>query len=340
MDHEAEPVHGRADHRDPAGAGGGRSDGRCLPRASWQSSTTSRASACRWLPTPHCRACGLYASSRQSSLRRGRPAECVSDNGTELTGMAVLHWCQPRRSRSPSHRAIPATPKAWRYPPEGTPQPALARKPTDRTSKSAVPTIDPTRRRHGYSGPHRPPPSRSPHGHERCILPMDAKDKGPYAPRSYGRSVVALYNDVRPHSALGKLTPTEYADRSTPGPQRAERCATPRASRPAPLLHRAPWAQMSPGFSPLLDDQRGSGQLQWRGRHRRVSSLGLSIDSKSCTAGFEGCSNPSKPPEPTFSPSKDSHRPPSSTMRDFKLHWRCSRPHLHPFAEPFASQRR
>ncbi|MET4222595.1 transposase InsO family protein [Bradyrhizobium sp. LB14.3] len=26
--------------------------------------------------------------------RRGRPAMCVSDNGTELTGMAVLRWCQ------------------------------------------------------------------------------------------------------------------------------------------------------------------------------------------------------------------------------------------------------
>src|SRR5262252_9893609 len=28
------------------------------------------------------------------------------------------------------------------------------------------------------------------------------------------------YNDVRPHSALGNLTPTEYADRSAFGPQR------------------------------------------------------------------------------------------------------------------------
>jgi len=28
---------------------------------------------------------------------RGRPAMCVSDNGTELTGMAVLHWSQQTR---------------------------------------------------------------------------------------------------------------------------------------------------------------------------------------------------------------------------------------------------
>jgi putative transposase len=29
--------------------------------------------------------------------QRGRPAMCVSDNGTELTGMAVLRWCQEMR---------------------------------------------------------------------------------------------------------------------------------------------------------------------------------------------------------------------------------------------------
>jgi hypothetical protein len=32
MDHEAEPVHGRADHWDFARAGGGGEDGRRLPR--------------------------------------------------------------------------------------------------------------------------------------------------------------------------------------------------------------------------------------------------------------------------------------------------------------------
>ena len=29
--------------------------------------------------------------------RRGRPLLCVSDNGTELTSAAVLHWCQERQ---------------------------------------------------------------------------------------------------------------------------------------------------------------------------------------------------------------------------------------------------
>jgi hypothetical protein len=112
-----------------------------------------------------------------------------------------------RRHRS--HRAMPATIEARRYPPAGRSQRASARKPPDRTSKSAVPTSDPTRRRHGCSGPHRPPPSRSPHEYEQRILPTDAKDKGPCAPRSYGRCLVALYNRRRPHSSLDGTTPDQ-----------------------------------------------------------------------------------------------------------------------------------
>ncbi|MGC0396080.1 hypothetical protein ACVME9_005187 [Bradyrhizobium liaoningense] len=38
------------------------------------------------------------------------------------------------------------------------------------------------------------------------------------------------------------------------------RCAMPRAPRPAPLLHRAPWAHIQPGLFPLLDEARGSDQ--------------------------------------------------------------------------------
>lgn len=114
---------------------------------------------------------------------------------------------QPRRPRSPSHRAKPATPEARRYPLEGTSQPASARKPPDRTSKSQAPTIDPARRCHRCSGPHRPPSSRSPHEYERCILLTDAKNKGPCAPRSYGRCLVALYITIKPHTSLGRPCP-------------------------------------------------------------------------------------------------------------------------------------
>ena len=36
---------------------------------------------------------------------RGRPAMVVSDNGTELTSMAILRWSQEPRSRMALHRA-------------------------------------------------------------------------------------------------------------------------------------------------------------------------------------------------------------------------------------------
>jgi len=82
------------------------------------------------------------------------------------------------------------------------------------------------------------------------------------------------YNNARPHSALGNLTPTEFAARTAPGPQRGRRCATRRAPRPAPLLHRAPWAQMSLGLCSLLDEPRGSDHRdhELSGRLRSVSA--------------------------------------------------------------------
>jgi putative transposase len=65
--------------------------------AFWRSSTTSRGNAWRWCPIPRCPGCGSCASSTPSSLRRGRPVMCVSDNGTELTGTAILRWSQETR---------------------------------------------------------------------------------------------------------------------------------------------------------------------------------------------------------------------------------------------------
>ena len=41
----------------------------------------------------------------------------------------------------------------------------------------------------------------------------------------------------------------------------AERCATWRAPRPAPFLHRALGAQMSPELCSLLDEPRGSDHV-------------------------------------------------------------------------------
>jgi hypothetical protein len=47
---------------------------------------------------------------------------------------------QSQRPQSTSHRAMPATPEAQRYPHEEAFELASVRKPIDRTSKAAVPT--------------------------------------------------------------------------------------------------------------------------------------------------------------------------------------------------------
>ena len=65
--------------------------------ASWPWSTTSRGNAWRWWPTPRCRDCGSRANSTPSSPRAAGPPMCVSDNGTELTSMAILRWSQETR---------------------------------------------------------------------------------------------------------------------------------------------------------------------------------------------------------------------------------------------------
>ena len=42
---------------------------------------------------------------------------------------------------------------------------------------------------------------------------MDKEARAPH--RSRGRSVAQLYNHHRPHSALGNMTPVEFAKKST-----------------------------------------------------------------------------------------------------------------------------
>jgi hypothetical protein len=62
---------------------------------------------------------------------------------------------------------------------------------------------------------------------------MDATGKKARAPRSRGRSVVALYNTVRPHSRIGWQTPAAYAEQFPR--QRGQGAALAIGSTPWPL---------------------------------------------------------------------------------------------------------
>jgi putative transposase len=106
---------------------------------------------------------------------RGRPAMCLSDNGTELTSMAVLRWCQDMRIE-------------WHYIAPGKP-----------TQNAFI---------ESFNG----------------RLRDELLNETLFTSLAQARVVLATwkddYNMVRPHSALGNLTPAEYVDRSARGPQR------------------------------------------------------------------------------------------------------------------------
>src|SRR5258707_5662180 len=51
--------------------------------------------------------------------------------------------------------------------------------------------------------------ARSPHGHEQHARTTDATGREPRVPRSYGRYLVALYNEERPHQCLGYRPPRQ-----------------------------------------------------------------------------------------------------------------------------------
>ena len=137
---------------------------------------------------------------------RGRPAMCVSDNGTELTGMAILRWSQETRVE-------------WHYIAPGKPQ------------QNAF--IE------SFNG----------------RLRDELLNETLFTSLAHAREALAIwkddYNTVRPHSALGNLTPAAFAKLSAPACNGTGRCATSRAPRPVPLHHRANKAQMKPGLSSI-----------------------------------------------------------------------------------------
>ncbi len=58
------------------------------------SSTTSPANAWRSSPIPRSRGFGFGRELDAIIAERSKPIACVSDNGTELTSMAILRWSQ------------------------------------------------------------------------------------------------------------------------------------------------------------------------------------------------------------------------------------------------------
>lgn len=127
---------------------------------------------------------------------------CLSDNGTELTGMAVLRFSQERQIE-------------WHYIAHG--------KPTQNTFIESF------------------------NARLRDVLLNETLFT------SLAQACAALatwkddYNNARLHSALGNLTPTEYANRSDPRPQRG---GTLRYA-PRPVAARSPMSSNVTGTLPI-----------------------------------------------------------------------------------------
>jgi len=126
---------------------------------------------------------------------RGKPLMCVSDNGTELTSMAILRWCQ--------ERAI-----EWYYIAPGKPQ-----------QNAFVESFN---------------------GRLRDELLNETLFTSPAQARSVLAAWKHDYNTSRPHSGLGWLTPSEFANRNALCKQRPLGAALLEGSAPmavAPNAH-------------------------------------------------------------------------------------------------------
>jgi putative transposase len=127
--------------------------------------------------------------------RRGRPVMCVSDNGTELTGMAVLRWCQEQGIE-------------WHYIAPGKP-----------TQNAFI---------ESFNG----------------RLRDELLNETLFTSLAQARAALAAwmedYNNVRPHSSLGDLTPSEFIDRSACRPQRGSALRYVGGSAPRPVAPPSP----------------------------------------------------------------------------------------------------
>jgi putative transposase len=139
--------------------------------------------------------------------RRGRPAMCVSDNGTELTGTAVLRWSQETRIE-------------WHYIAPGKP-----------TQNAFIESFN---------------------GRLRDELLNETLFTSLAQVRAALADWMEDYNNVRPHSALGNLTPTEYADRGAPGPQRGGALRYVEGSAPRPVAPPSPLGSNATATLPIV----------------------------------------------------------------------------------------
>src|SRR6202040_2896964 len=90
-------------------------------------------------------------------------------------------------------------------------QHARPREPPGRTSRPESPAIARMPDRRGCNGKSLGPPSEPPHEYGPSIRPKDATDKEARTPRSRGRSVVVLYNEMRTHLSMAKDAPVPRA---------------------------------------------------------------------------------------------------------------------------------
>jgi putative transposase len=139
--------------------------------------------------------------------RRGRPAICVSDNGTELTGMAVLRWSQEIRLE-------------WHYIAPGKP-----------TQNAFIESFN-------------------------ARLRDELLNETLFTSLAQVRAALNAwkddYNNARPHSALGNLTPTEYSDRSALEPQRSGALRYTGGSAPRPVAPPSPMGSNVTGTLPIV----------------------------------------------------------------------------------------
>jgi len=115
------------------------------------------------------------------------------------------------------------------------------RRQNPRTSRPEPPAGDPSRNRSTCSGEQLHPAYQPSHEWRLEAQTMDAKNKVAPETRSCGRFEAPLYNTIRPHSALGNLPPTAYANRlSVPTMQWDGTLRSLTGSAPRPIASSEP----------------------------------------------------------------------------------------------------